>query len=574
MQSGPSTVGRHSQKNLILMRGLRPPLHILQRDDGIYRRVIPLVNGSKGFPAFKHYMQVIIMKNINCRARMTPCLFSVAAFFAMTQSAFGVQPPDVVVSDSAGNTAMGSGVLNVNIGSHNTAAGDEALNINTTGSNNAAFGYDVLFVNSGGSGNSGFGSQALAALSSGNDNTAAGMNALYSNNGSFNTAVGMNSLYKNHTGTYNTATGYEALYNNVGNYNAAFGDLALFSNNSTNANNNTAVGHATLYTNQTGGGNTGVGTAAMYSNVSGSYDTATGFQSLNDNTSGAENTAAGWQALYSNVIASYNTAFGTQALYANDATKNGEGVYNTATGWEALYNNVTGADNTASGALALSQNQVGNGNTAFGTGALIGTTGANNVGVGYLAGENLGSGSNNIDIGTGGSSSDNGIIRIGTQSVQTATVIAGIYGSNITGSVVYVNSSGQLGVQGSSERFKTDIATMPELSDKLQQLHPVTFHYKTEPKGVLQYGLIAEEVDKVYPELVIRDEKGIVQGVRYEELAPMLLKELQRQQVALSAQADEIRGLKIQVAAFNDLKEEMAVALQQLKATAALVAQR
>ena len=147
------------------------------------------------------------------------------------------------------------------------------------------------------------------------------------------------------------------------------------------------------------------------------------------------------------------------------------------------------------------------------------------------------------------------------------SLIAGIYGTPLTGSAVYVTSSGQLGVLGSSERFKTDIAPMPELSDKLKRLRPVTFRYKTDPQAIPQYGLIAEEVAQVYPELVIRDETGKIQGVRYEELAPMLLNEMQQQ-------AAEIRGLKQQVAKMNYLQLEMRAALVALKSKDQLVARR
>jgi len=132
---------------------------------------------------------------------------------------------------------------------------------------------------------------------------------------------------------------------------------------------------------------------------------------------------------------------------------------------------------------------------------------------------------------------------------------------------VYVTATGQLGLQGSSERFKTNIAPMPEFTAKLQQLRPVTFQYKTDPMGTPRYGLIAEEVDKIYPELVIRDEKGQIQGVRYEELAPMLLNEMQKQQMVVAAQAAEIRDLK-------KLVLEMQAGLLQLQAKDKLVAQR
>jgi hypothetical protein len=215
----------------------------------------------------------------------------------------------------------------------------------------------------------------------------------------------------------------------------------------------------------------------------------------------------------------------------------------------------------------------------IGNNALYGNTvGSYNIGLGYEGGYNITTGSNNIEIGTAGSASDNNTIQIGSQGTQTFTTIAGIYGTQATGgSAVYVTSTGQLGVQGSSERFKTDITPMPALSEKLAQLRPVTFHYKTDPNGVRQYGLIAEEVDQVYPELVIRDPKGAIQGVHYEELAPMLLNEIQRQQQKILAQDAKIQGLEQQVAKVNDLERElndMHAALNALQPKDRVIAQR
>jgi hypothetical protein len=171
--------------------------------------------------------------------------------------------------------------------------------------------------------------------------------------------------------------------------------------------------------------------------------------------------------------------------------------------------------------------------------------------MGYQAGSKLVSGSNTIEIGNVGESSDNNVIRIGTESTQTAAYIAGINGAQVTGAAVYVTSSGRLGVQASAERYKIAIAAMGANTDKLQELRPVTFHMKSDPDGVLQYGLIAEEVDRVYPELVIRDQSGKIQGVHYEELAPMLLNEVQRQQAAIAE-------LRKQVAELSSLKKEVA----------------
>jgi uncharacterized coiled-coil protein SlyX len=192
------------------------------------------------------------------------------------------------------------------------------------------------------------------------------------------------------------------------------------------------------------------------------------------------------------------------------------------------------------------------------------TTGGYNIALGFDAGYNVTTGSNNIEIGTEGTASDNNTIQLGVQGTQTKTLIAGIYGTTLTGSAVYVTATGQLGVLGSSERFKTGIAPMPELSDKLNQLRPVTFHYKTDRSSIQQYGLIAEEVDKIYPELVIRNPKGEIQGVRYEELAPMLLSEIQRQQKKISAEGARLSEQSDQIDALNRQHAEQAQQIEEL----------
>jgi hypothetical protein len=192
------------------------------------------------------------------------------------------------------------------------------------------------------------------------------------------------------------------------------------------------------------------------------------------------------------------------------------------------------------GSLALAGNATGSFNTASGGNALLNNlTGSGNIAMGYNSGSAV-TGSNNIDIGHEGVATDSGIIRIGTGSIQKSAFIAGVFTRKITGSAVYISSAGQLGVLASSERYKTAIASMSEESSKLQQLRPVTFRLKGEPHGALQFGLIAEEVDKVYPELVIRDEAGAIEGVRYDELAPMLLKEMQLQGVQLRRQRQQL----------------------------------
>jgi len=264
------------------------------------------------------------------------------------------------------------------------------------------------------------------------------------------------------------------------------------------------------------------------------------------------------------LVSNFNVASGLVALASNTT-----GANNTAVGYAALFSNTVGKGNAAQGVNALFNNTTGIRNLGIGSNALYDNVGGSyNIALGFDAGYNVTSGSNNIEIGAMGTASDNATIQIGAQGTQTSTTIAGIYGTPITGgSAVYVTSTGQLGVQASSERYKTDIATMSEPSGKLAQLRPVTFHYRTDPKSVQQYGLIAEEVAKVYPELVIRDDSGKIQGVHYEELAPMLLSEVQQQ-------AAQIRALQQQIAELKDLKQEMRAALRRLQSTNELVAQR
>jgi hypothetical protein len=366
----------------------------------------------------------------------------------------------------------------------------------------------------------------VAGTAYGQSNTSYGETALdHNDSGVFNTAFGFETAFWNFDGSYNTATGTQALFNNVG------------------GNDNTATGYEALY----GCISSSCGLA--------SNDTATGYEALYSVASGNDNTATGDQALYSDTTGSNNTATGYEALYNNN------GVGNTATGYESMSGNTTGIRNTATGVNALNAN----------------TSGGYNIAEGWHAGFNLTTGSNNIDIGSLGAAVDNATIKIGTQGTQTSTFIAGIYNHSLTGSEVVVTSAGELGVVASSERFKTAIAPMGSNTAKLAQLRPVTFKLKSDATGTRQYGLIAEEVAKVYPELVIRDESGRIDGVRYEELAPMLLNEVQKQ-------AAEIRDLKEQqkqsVAQAEELRDvqqqlvELHAALAKLQSKDELVAKR
>jgi len=304
---------------------------------------------------------------------------------------------------------------------------------------------------------------------------------------------------------------------------------------------------------------------------------------------GAGNTAVGYAPLGQNTTGSYNTAVGDTALHVNSTGSN-----NSALGYEALHSNKTGSDNTASGVNALYENTDGNYNTASGQGALHNnTSGSRNIAVGFQAGFDLTTGNNNIDIGNEGVKGESGIIRIGTSPSQTATYIAGISGESVIGTYFCVNSDGQLGTNGSgcattsSRRYKEDIQPMAELSERLLKLRPVTFRYKAadaDGNKSIQYGLIAEEVADVLPELVVFDKDGQPDAVMYQVLTPMLLNEVQKQ-------AAEIRDLKqqqqkitaqdrrsaLQDAEISQLKQQLAVmqaALVKLQSKDELVAQR
>jgi hypothetical protein len=309
----------------------------------------------------------------------------------------------------------------------------------------------------------------------------------------------------------------------------------------------TATGWSALVADTTGEYNTADGWSALMSNTTATYNTAVGAAALKDDLSGSYNTAVGVAALGAN-LAKDNTAVGFRALGYNTA-----GTQNTAIGKYALGSNNTGEHNTAAGYGALFFNAASN-NTAVGVHALSqNMKGTNNIAMGYEAGRDA-TGSDNIDLGNVGIADESATIRVGTQDTHTATYIAGINGAQVTGSAVYVTSAGQLGVLASSERYKTAIAPMGTSSEKIGQLRPVTFRLKSDPGGPVQYGLIAEEVDKIYPELVLRDRSGAIQGVRYDELAPMLVNEIQQLERTLTAQSAMI---ETQAKQFRAMRNEL-----------------
>jgi Chaperone of endosialidase len=361
------------------------------------------------------------------------------------------------------------------------------------------------------------------------------LNALTS--GTLNTAMGARSLSTLTTGNTNTAFGHDsAIYNN-GNQNCAFGFQAMRSNLGTN---NVAVGVNAL-------------AGLPEGDASGDNNVAIGTGTLSVNNGGSDNVAAGLNALANNTTGSGNTAIGIAAMQSNDT-----GGSNVATGAGALTSNTSGVENTGSGVNALLLNQTGSLNTAHGFQALVNNTGSSNIAMGVDAGYNLTTGGNNIDIGNFGVAAESNTIRIGGDVLsgfgsQTATFIAGISGTTVgAGVTVIIDSNGQLGTISSSQRFKDAIKPMDKASEAILSLRPVTFRYKQEldPQGIPQFGLVAEEVEKINPDLVARDAQGKVYTVRYEAVNAMLLNEflkehrkVQELETAAARQQHEIKAL-------------------------------
>jgi Chaperone of endosialidase len=236
-----------------------------------------------------------------------------------------------------------------------------------------------------------------------------------------------------------------------------------------------------------------------------------------------------------------------------------------------LFSNTTGGVNTASGLAALYSNTTGFNNLAAGAYALFShTTGSHNTAVGYGAGAALTSGSNNIYLGNSGTATESTTMRLG--GVQTRTFIAGIAGVPVTGSAVVINNQGQVGILASSSRYKSDIQPMGAHSRGLHQLRPVIFRYKDDAQGERQYGLIAEEVAQVYPELVTRGASGEIEAVRYHEVIPMLLNEVQHQQRQLATLKAENARLRAVVAQQQERDAALAARLERLEAAVARAA--
>jgi Chaperone of endosialidase len=393
-----------------------------------------------------------------------------------------------------------------------TAEGTQALQGLTTGAGNTGVGWRALFADTTGSFNTGLGAGALV-LNQADSNTAVGAVALLLNTTGFqNTAVGTAALLNNTTGDGNTATGINALFSN------------------TEGNFNTAIGGAALVNNTTGAGNTATGTLALNANTTGGANTATGFAALQNNT-GTNNTAMGAGALDSNTGGGSNTAIGVSALGANI-----DGSFNTAIGRDALASNETGSLNIAIGASALAGNISGFGNIALGeTSGILVTTANNVICIGASAvGENV---SNTCFIGN----------------------IRGVTTQNSNAIPVLIDSVGQLGTMSSSARFKKEIKPLDSASEAILALKPVAFHYKSDKANTPQFGLIAEDVAKVNPDLVVRDENGEIYSVRYDAVNAMLLNEFLKEHRRNDEQQATITRLSKQI-------EALTVGLQKVSA--------
>ncbi len=309
-------------------------------------------------------------------------------------------------------------------------------------------------------------------------------------------------------------------------------------------------------------------------------NTAEGRDALFSLTTGVDNTALGFQALYNGTTASGNTAVGSQALLSNTAS-----TRNVAVGAAALDSLTSGEMNTAVGNVSLEQGVSVNFNTALGRHALGRTQGDQNTGLGFFAGWNLSDdGTNNIYIGNAGPvpiGTESNTIRIGTQTAtivtvgnppfeshpmpaHTATFIAGISGRPVVGNTVVVNANGKLGTATSSERFKKDIKPMDKASEAVLALKPVTFRYKAaiDQDRIPQFGLIAEEVEKVNPDLVVRDTEGKPYTVRYDAVNAMLLNEFLKEHRKVQEQAREIQQQK---ATNSELKNGMETVVARVK---------
>ena len=486
--------------------------------------------------------------------------------------ALGDTALNAVGSGAIANTALGYAAgTAITTGDENTAVGNSALAAVTTASNNTALGSLALQSNTSGTSNVGLGKDALKSNTTASENTAVGYQAGYSNTtGTRNTFIGLQSGYDNTTGTDNSVLGDNAAQNlTSGSYNVAVGRSAL--NNNTTASNNTAVGYQAAYTQShtNASGVTAVGYRAGYSNNTGPQ-LFVGREAGYNTTTGESNTAVGaYRPLYSNTTGAYNVALGRQALYSSTTAS-----YNTAVGYQAGYSNTTGAENVLIGAFAGFAGTTATRNTFIGQNAGYNTTGSYNTFIGRKsdgggAGQYVTTGTKNTIIGgyngnQGGldirTSSNNIVLSDGDGNPRvwhqgSYLACPTVYSFPVAGRDVYVDSNGTVGYLSSVREAKTNITDFTDASWLLNLL-PKTFNYRTkdadnnytaEAEGELYYGLIADEVEAVNPNLCFYndvDGQQELAGVSYSKMITPMLKLIQEQQATITALEARITALE------------------------------
>ena len=396
------------------------------------------------------------------------------------------------------------------------------------------------------------GDGALLGVTTGAFNTAAGFLALGGNTtGSFNTALGAGTLLVNQVGS-NTAIGAGALLSNtIGFGNTANGAFALFSN--TTGLTNVANGYQALLSNTTGGRNTAIGTGALLSNTIGTENTATGLGALATNATGVANTANGVNALVANATGSGNI----DAVYGTVVELRAKADRPLTKAWISYRPQPTGA-HIATCLAPLGATDIGNAMTALGANALaFNTAGHGNTALGDGAGSSVTTASNVICLGSLGANVTNSCF-IGN--------IRGITTANNNAIPVLVDSAGQLGTLSSSLRYKTDIKPMDKASESILALKPVSFRYKVHNDTTPQYGLIAEQVAEVDPNLVVRDKNGEIYTVRYDAVNAMLLNEFLKEHQALVEETHKVEQQGAMIARQQEQIDALTAGLHKVSA--------
>ena len=400
----------------------------------------------------------------------------------------------------------------------------------------------LSFVVSAQNANTAYGTNALQSNTTGNNNTAMGQGAMYSNTtGDYNTALGKDALYSNTTGNDNTALGQVALYSNTtGNFNTALGENALYTNST--GNDNTALGFGALFSNTTGKENTALGRGALYENTEGEYNTALGRGALSYNTTGNNNTALGHEALNNNTTGNFNTAMGKQAMVFNTT-----GYWNMALGYGALYTNTVGYHNTALGVSALASS----------------ATAINQTIIGYNAD---GQADNSVTLG------NSDVTAVYMAEDKGATVYAAgldLNSFSITATSTVLTLAGDLTIN-SDARLKDNIQPLGSTLDKLHQIEGKTYTFLKDEEHTPKIGVLAQEVQAVFPELVTEGADGIL-SVNYQGLVPVLINAINEQEAkiaALEAQNEQLAIASQKIAALEEMVRFLAV--QQSQATSSV----